>query len=369
MFIAITTPQNPLRLENTLRPYKRGEKPFTPEVARQILQSTNHKKNIADTLQLIASLPKEEQAQYKDIILAAFDHREQPADNLLLGKKLAASNGFEYELNAILTHDPLLDMTDGVIYASAPHTITAYINAKETPDLAEYPKDATLYCTNSKVELSHMDLAKFAALKFKAGANVQMFNCQNFPADLDFSTCNEIDLSYTDLAAVKTLKFKAGSEVNLYGCQNPPADLDVSMCSKANLGNIDFARVNSLKFKEGAAIKLYGSQNLPADTDFSPCQKVCLFKTDLSNLKSLKFREGATVELLNCQNLPEHLDFSMCSKVDIEIKDFSAITSLKFKNRQQQENSRIQIPEDWQGNIIYTDDFPLLSRINSIFTR
>lgn len=42
MFIRITTQSNALRTENFLRPYKRGEKEFTPEVARQILTMTNH---------------------------------------------------------------------------------------------------------------------------------------------------------------------------------------------------------------------------------------------------------------------------------------------------------------------------------------
>ncbi len=57
MFIEITTPQNPIKVENTLRPYKRGERSFTPEVARHILQSTNNPKNIKDTLRLIAACP------------------------------------------------------------------------------------------------------------------------------------------------------------------------------------------------------------------------------------------------------------------------------------------------------------------------
>ena len=210
MFIAITTPQNPLRLENTLRPYKRGEQPFTPEAAQQILESTNHKKNIYDTLQIIANLPKEQQAQYKNIILSTFDHREQPAETILLGKKLAASHNFKDELNAILTHDPMQDPKDGVIYASAPNKIAAYIHtSSDNPDdLSQCSEDITLLCTNYNVDLCDTNFSTVKTLKFKEGAKVYLCYSENLPETLDFSMCDNIILFKADLSQTQTLTFK-----------------------------------------------------------------------------------------------------------------------------------------------------------------
>ncbi len=356
MFIEITTPQNPLRLENTLRPYKRGEQPFTPEAAQQILQSTNHKKNIYDTLQIIASLPKEQQAQYKNIILSAFDHREQPTDTILLGKKLAASHNFEDELNAILTHDPMQDTTGCVIYASAPNQIAAVISADRTIYPSNYPENIHLICANDKVTLCDTNFSTVKSLKFKDGAEVYLSYCQNLPETVDLSMCDNVDLSYTDLSTIKSLRFKEGAEVNLSYCKNLPETLDVSMCDEVDLSETDLSPVKSLKFKEGSAVYLWKSKNLPETIDLSICDKVNLSHTNLSTVKSLKFKEGAEVDLYNSENLPADLDVSLCDQIYLNDSDLSTVKTLKFKNKQQLRDSKAKCPDNWQGNIIYTDN-------------
>ncbi len=410
MFIEITTPQNPLRLENTLRPYKRGEQPFTPKQPKNP-RINHHKKNIYDTLQIIANLPKEQQAQYKNIILSTFDHREQPTDTILLGKKLAVANGFEDELNAILTHDPMQDTTNGILYASAPNKIAAYIITDRTIYPSNYPENIHLICANDEVNLLDTNFSTVKSLKFKDGAEVYLYNCQNLPETLDLSMCDNVDLSYTNLSTIKSLRFKEGAEVRLAHCKNLPADLDVSMCNAIYLNDTDLSNVKSLRFKEGtevdlsycenlpetldlsmcdnvdlsytdlsaiksfrfkdgATVNLSYCENLPADLDVSMCDQIYLNDTDLSAIKSFRFKDGATVNLSYCENLPADLDVSMCDQIYLNDTDLSTVKTQKFKNKQQLNESSVKIPENWQGKITYTDEqSPVYPKLKKIFTR
>ncbi len=339
MFIAITTPQNPLRLENTLRPYKKGEKPFTPEVATQILQSTNHKKNIYDTLQLIASLLKEEQACYKDIILSAFEHREQPADTILLGKKLAASHGFENELNAIINTTP--------VYTSAATQSQKVIACSdEKPYLDDFPKDAVIIFTNSKVDLSGMlqcslDNEPLKLAIFKEGTKLNLSNNECLPKNLDtyVSKCDEVDLSHSILryylngggqyVSHSLLTFKEGAVVNLSHCPQMPYQLDIAKCRKVDLSNSNLSNLNELVLSGEANLE---NATLPALTlDVSGCDKV--------NLQNIKVSIGS-----HCQ-------------------------TIIFKNKKQMKESGFTAPDRWQGKIRYTEEQSPLTRLKSIFTR
>ena len=77
--------------------------PFTPEKARAIVDITNAPPFMRDLLKLIAAFSKEEQGQFKDVVLTVFDKerdwRDQPNEIVVLGKKLAVSGGYEAELN------------------------------------------------------------------------------------------------------------------------------------------------------------------------------------------------------------------------------------------------------------------------------
>ena len=80
--------------------------PFTPEKARAIIAVTNDKIFMRDLLKLIAAFPKDEQGQFKGVVLEVFNpersSRPQPAEVIVLGKKLAVSGGYEKELNRVL---------------------------------------------------------------------------------------------------------------------------------------------------------------------------------------------------------------------------------------------------------------------------
>ena len=94
--------------ENNKEFYPAGKdgQPFTPEKACAIVDITNAPPFMRDLLKLIAAFPKEEQGQFKDVVLTVFDKerdwRDQPSEIVLLGKKLAVSGGYEKELNQVL---------------------------------------------------------------------------------------------------------------------------------------------------------------------------------------------------------------------------------------------------------------------------
>ena len=87
-------------------PAGKDGQPFTPEKACAIVDITNAPPFMRDLLKLIAAFPKEEQGQFKDVVLTVFDKerdwRDQPSEIVLLGKKLAVSGGYEKELNQVL---------------------------------------------------------------------------------------------------------------------------------------------------------------------------------------------------------------------------------------------------------------------------
>ena len=97
--------------ENNKEFYPAGKdgQPFTPEKARAIVDITNAPPFMRDLLKLIAAFPQKEQGQFKGVVLELFNpersSRPQPAEVIVLGKKLAVSGGYEKELNQVLQGD------------------------------------------------------------------------------------------------------------------------------------------------------------------------------------------------------------------------------------------------------------------------
>ena len=89
--------------DKEFHPGGKDGQPFAPEKARAIVDITNAPPFMRDLLKLIAAFPKEEQGQFKDVVLTVFDKerdwRDQPNEIVVLGKKLAVSGGYEAELN------------------------------------------------------------------------------------------------------------------------------------------------------------------------------------------------------------------------------------------------------------------------------
>ena len=427
MFVDIEDFKSAIAVENMLTPYKKGrlssdkksrlpKEPITPEVCMQVLQSTNYARNINDMLVCIADLPPSEQAQFKDVVLSTFTQREQPDKKpyniVLLGKKLAAANGFEDELAEAMK------TKEGDLLSSASHVAKSFVTFENTFYAGDFsPYDRVIFLSSEKikcyddvkfsknlefpnlsdVDLSFCDLQNVHSILFKDGAIANLNNAKNLPPQLDFSHCSTVNLSGCDLSNQPNLRFRDGADINLRGVKNLPSNLDFSRCDKVVLHDIDLSNQPNLSFKDGAEVELSSVQNLPPNLDLSMCAKVNLEDCNLSNQPNLRFKDGAEVELKNVRNLssvvdfsrcsevsferfnlkemynlrfkdgakvnlwgvkilPPNLDFSHCSEVFFEICNFENVEYLKFKNREQMDKSGAKIPDDWKGKLVFADE-------------
>ena len=162
MFVGIEDYKGAIAVENILTPYKKGrlapdkktrlpKEPITPEVCMEVLRSTNYARNIKDMLECIADLPKAQQTQFKDVVLATFSNREQPSDVLFLGKKLAYVSGYTKEFYAVK------ELKAGDFIASAVKPAKSYLHLKGLghlpEDLSEYEE---LVCRGGSPEFAYV---------------------------------------------------------------------------------------------------------------------------------------------------------------------------------------------------------------------
>ena len=145
---------------------------------------------------------------------------------------------------------------------------------------------------------------------------------------------------------------------SIWSAKNLPKCLDLSMCDEVNLYWCDLDGMSHLHFKEGAKVNLSGAENLPKHLDVSPCAEVDLTECDLQGQPNLRFKEGSKVDLRDAYNLQGKLDFSMCSEVNLTDCDLGAVKKLVFKNRQQMEESGAELPYEWNGKLVFTDEQP-----------
>ena len=420
MFVDIENPKTPLKVTNILTAYDKGvvvkgvrqpPKKLTPEV---------YPRCIRDILQLIAKLPDEEQVQFKDVVLACFDNREQPTDIFQLGQELAEKSGYgidfakaqkfkegeylfsdatvrkglmcpdsEFTDEDFSAYDKVMFLSDKKIQFSEDVKFPKNMEFPNSPDVSFYDdciwrssdlqgvqgirfKDGAKVNLRSATNLPHnLDVSKCAYmnlsgcdlfnqlnLRFKDGAVVDLWQAKNLPKNLDFSQCDEVDLSYCDLSEQPNLRFKDGAKVKLEKARNLPANIDFSQCDEVDLTKCDLQGVQSLRFKDGAKVSLYDAKNLPVNLDVSCCDEVNLGWCDLSEQSNLRFKDGAKVDLYSAENLPANLDFSMCSKVNLTVCRFGAVKELVFKNRQQMEDSCAEFPDDWKGKLVFADEQP-----------
>ena len=356
MFVDIEDFKGAIAVENILMPYKKGrlaldkksrlpKEPITPEVCMEILKSTNYARNIKDMLECIADLPKAQQAQFKDVILATFDNREQPKDILVLGKKLAAANGFEEELSLvkyrankmILLSAPKLskgfvwdedELKDdfsqcGKLWCSHPGSLDV-LTAAKLPEIVEIPyaKHIDFQCIDcAGVKEIHFGKVEFAFFNF----------VKNLPPNLDFSQCDEIYLEGCDLRGHPNLRFKDGAKVFLKAAILPK-DLDVSSCAEVHLDNCDLSEQSKLHFRENACVSFEGLKNLPKDLDVSNCAWVNFAYCSLANQPHIRFKDGAKVNLQNSEFWPENFDVSNCAEVNLSDCDLDGKRSLRFRD-------------------------------------
>ena len=427
MFVDIENPKSPLKVANILTAYDKGvvikgvrqpKEKLTPEVCFDILKSTNYPRCIRDMLTCIAKLPDDEQAEFKEVVLAAFDHRLQPTDILQLGQELAEKSGYgidfaklkkikegeylfsdadarkcfmclksEFKDEDFSAYDKVVYLSDKKIQFGDGVKFPKNMDFPNSSDVSFYDKNGESACNflgvqsirfkdgakvdlrNAKnlpenldfsqcdeVDLSQCDLSEQPNLCFKEGAKVYLNNAENLPENLDFSQCDEVDLSQCDLSEQPNLCFKEGAKVYLIGAKNLPANLDFSCCDEVDLTWCDLSEQPNLRFKYGAKIDLRHAYHLPANLDFSCCDEVYLTWCDLSEQPNLRFKDGAKVYLTGTENLPPNLDVSCCDEVDLHYCNLSRVQKLVFKNRQQMQESQAYLPDDWKGKIVFADE-------------
>ena len=388
-FIKIIEEKNPIEMHNKVYEASKNNA-LTPEFCMEVLSHTNVPVIMGKILEEIGKLPIEEQGQYIEVILSMFDGRQTSEKVKNKALEVAKNNGFESELNKVIKEtgeggysarngvrdemfviDKAGDYRD-VDFSSYKGVIVEGEIEEEIifgSDFGINPCNHTLSgvldLRGAKiVSLRWCDLSKVTKIIFEEGAKVDIHCTHNLPKNLDVSMCDWVDLNNCNLEK-NNLKFKERAWVNLGHAKNLPHDLDVSMCDEVNLSGCDLRGIN-LKFKEVAYVNLSGETNLDKDLDVSMCDVVSLSWCDLRGIK-LKFKEGAKVYLDGAKNLPTNLDVSMCDKVDMEYAYISKVKELKFKNEEQMRKSRVKIPEDWKGKVIYTDDeklAPVISKGN-----
>ena len=404
MFVDVKELKNPIAIENILTPYKKGrlssdkktrlpKEPITPQVCMEILKSTNYSRNLKDMLLCIKELPQAEQAQFKEVVLAAFTQREQPSDVLVEGKKLAHASGYDDELSAVLEkgegkflfsdakvlygyRNKYLDLSDEEMQNIESFECSGSefqaLNRKELPRQMSFPVAERLYffeCDfqnvqalsfhpnavvfmNSMLHLpERMDVSTCKRLVVKypmlpevenwtvadggLGVDYRKFNMLS--GELDFSDFGYVDLSECNLADVTKIRWRKGACVLMRGAKNLPSDIDFSNCAKVDLSECNLRGQTLLSFADGAEVTLHSMDYLPPNLDFSRCAKLHLNGVDFRNCAHLRFAEGAQVFFNDVSGLPKVLDVSSCGLVHITNSDFRYTDAVIFKNEQQGE--------------------------------
>ena len=264
MFVDIENPKSPLKIANILTAYDKGlvikgvrqsPQKLTPEVCFDILKSTNYPRCIRDILQLIAKLPDEEQAQFKDVVLACFDN-EKSSYGIDFAKAQKIKDGpylfsevdaqkCEARVDAVFTDEDFRTY-DKVVFLSD-KKIQFGINVK-FPKNMDIP-NASDVCFYDEQEALGVNLEGAQNIHLKDGAKLVLKGAVNVPVGMDFSQCDEVDLDYCDLSEQENLCFKDGAKVSLSGTENLHGNLDVSPCAEVDLAECDLSSVKKLVFK------------------------------------------------------------------------------------------------------------------------
>ena len=154
----------------------------------------------------------------------------------------------------------------------------------------------------------------------------------------------------------KPLHFKEGAKVHFSYCF--PYETDFSGCDEVFLKNILFPwdyKLN-LKFKDGAKVKLKHLSNVElSGLDFSKCDEVLIRHCEREGKSLMKFKDGAKVTL-ECFRHYCPIDFSNCEVLKLKDVELYQTERVVFKNRKQMEDSYFIKPNNWNGQIVFSDE-------------
>ncbi len=305
MGLLISSPKGALKIENMLRPYKRGEKEITLDVGSEVLLSTNYARNIRDMLMCIEKLPLDKQREFESIVLLTFVDRLQPDDIHNIAKNLAEKGGYGKKLAKYIAQTA---RRRGEVLMSSP-----------TPT----------YCLQS----FDTDFVQFNAEKYD-GLKVLREKCSikavsNLPSFIDLTECSTVEIYGQNLQKVKTLKLAPNCNIEITHCQNLPNNIDFSQVQNICLNGCDLRNFDKLILGKGHEAQLIGVKNLPSFLDLSGYDKVLLIGADLSHLRYLKLKKALPAYLENlipnsCQveilSINNNLNLSLLQKIKQRFK-------------------------------------------------
>lgn len=338
MFVDVTDFKSAIGVENILTPYKKGrlasdkktrlpKENITPEVCMEVLQSTNYARNIKDMLLCIAELPQAEQGKFKEIVLAAFDNREQPNDIVVLGKKLAVANGFERELSKAQK----INEGDFLLSSSK---LSRGLMTREA-------------------QLSDMDFKPYDKLLAAAMENVYFNGDGKLPTILEFPNAQLIDLSWCNMSGVRKITANEQAKLCLDSSWNLASDLEVGTCKEILVSCYDKAQFEQWKYPTNA-LTFYSYEDLKGEVDLSLFHKVDMQVLNCKDVTGIWFAEGALVKMSGVVHLPKKIDFSPCAEVVLNGCDLSTVEQIIFKNREQMPNNDLRLSENCK--VIFTDE-------------
>ena len=325
MFVEIDDYKGAIAVENILTPYKKGrlsqdkktrlpKEKITPDICMEVLKSTNYARNIKDMLECIDDLPEVEQAQFKDVILAVFDNREQPSDVLFLGKKLAYVSGYTKEFYAVK------ELKAGEFIASAVKPAKSYLHLKGLGHLPE-------------------DLSEYEELVCRGGSPEFVY-VKKMPKTLKFENCMTARLDANALEGVENIVCHKVDTLSLKGRQwyekgggEALKRLECADCDFITLENITFAQSPAVKISGCNNLALRWLKNFSQPEVFDGMAYVMLNEIEFADIKKpLKFHNIDGLQI-HKSYLPETVEFENVQSL-VSNADFEATKTVNFNNMQ-----------------------------------
>lgn len=318
MFVDIEDFKGAIAIENLLMPYKKGrlapdkknrlpKEPITREVCMEILKSTNYARNIKDMLFCITELPQEEQAQFKDVVLACFSNREQSDDVWDIAKNLAQTSDYLPEL-----HEELNKTYDGRFFYSA-----------------NYLKEAI----STKEEKWSPEWSKCGKITF-CGKRAKIENQTNFPPYMEFFQVNDVQMKNNDMTGVENIYFReADKQVRLVKLQNLSAALTFDAVFHVGLLDIDFSQCHDLRFLNIHDASIHNAKGVPEVLDVSTLQSVFIDSSDLTSVREFKLNSAHNqFSIVDSSNLPDNMVIDGVSMITLTGSSWVDADNLTLKN-------------------------------------
>lgn len=318
MFVDIEKFEGALAIENLLMPYKKGrlapdkktrlpKEKITRDVCMEVLQSTNYARNIKDMLRCIAELPQEEQAQFKDVVLACFSNREQPEEIFKIAKKLAQNSNYLPEL----LNEPDKVYDGDYLYS------------------ANYLKEAV----STQEEKWSPEWSKSGKITF-CGKTAKIEDQKELPPQLEFFQVHDVHMTNNDMTGVENIYFReADKQVRLVKLQNLSASLTFDAVFHVGLHHLDFSHCLELRFLNLYDTSIHHSKGLPEVLDVSTIQSVFIDSSDLTSVREFKLnRAHNQFSIIDSSNLPDNMVIDGVSMITLKGNSWRDAENLTLKN-------------------------------------